>query len=128
MNWKACQYRQESHGKQTGTPTNFSRMAMNKTMNAFKRIAINTGGGDAPGLIHAVVHAAHTHGWKIHDIRDGFDGLLHPKNYPDGWVIKLTHPLIRNIASRFEGCLGARRFRLNFAGWSGVASSPAEPS
>jgi len=74
---------------------------MNKTMNTFKRIAINTGGGDAPGLnavIHAVVHAAHTHGWEIHGIRDGFDGLLHPENYPDGGVIKLTRPLVRNIA------------------------------
>ena len=42
---------------------------MNKTMNAFNRIAINTGGGDAPGLnavIHAAVDAAHTHGWEIH--------------------------------------------------------------
>ncbi len=56
-------------------------------MNTFKRSAINTGGGDAPGLnavIHAVVHAAHPHGWEIHGIRDGFDGLLHPENYPDG--------------------------------------------
>ena len=74
---------------------------MNKTMNTFKRIAINTGGGDAPGLnavIHAVVHAAHIQGWEIHGIRDGFDGLLHPENYPDGGVIKLTRPLVRNIA------------------------------
>ena len=41
---------------------------MNKTMNTFQRITINTGGGDAPGLnavIHAVVHAAHTHGWEM---------------------------------------------------------------
>ena len=48
-----------------------------ETMNDIKRIAINTGGGDAPGLnavIHAVVHAAHTHDWEIHGIRDGFDG------------------------------------------------------
>ena len=43
-------------------------------MNDIKRIAINTGGGDAPGLnavIHAAVHAAHNHGWEIHGIRDG---------------------------------------------------------
>jgi hypothetical protein len=34
------------------------------SMNDIKRIVINTSGGDAPGLnavIHAVVHAAHTH-------------------------------------------------------------------
>lgn len=76
-------------------------MNMNTNTNIFKRIAINTGGGDAPGLnavIHAVVHAAHTHGWEIHGIRDGFDGLLDPQNYPDGGVIKLTRPLVRNIA------------------------------
>jgi 6-phosphofructokinase 1 len=74
---------------------------MNKTTNSFKRIAINTGGGDAPGLnavIHAAVHAAHNHGWEIHGIRDGFDGLLHPENYPDGGVIKLTRPFVRDIA------------------------------
>src|ERR1043165_2756010 len=74
---------------------------MNTTTHAFKRIAINTGGGDAPGLnavIHAVVNAGHTHGWEIHGIRDGLDGLLHPENYPDGGVIKLTRPLVRNIA------------------------------
>jgi 6-phosphofructokinase 1 len=66
----------------------------------FKRIAINTGGGDAPGLnavIHAAVHAAHNHGWEIHGIRDGLDGLLHPQNYPDGGVTKLTRSAVRNI-------------------------------
>ena len=68
---------------------------MNATRNTFKRIAINTGGGDAPGLnavIHAAVHAARNHGWEILGIRDGFDGLLHPENYPDGGLIKLTRP------------------------------------
>jgi len=48
---------------------------MNTLMNTFKRIAINTGGGDAPRLnavIHAAVHASHTHGWEFHGIRDGF--------------------------------------------------------
>lgn len=76
-------------------------MTMNTTTKTFKRIGINTGGGDAPGLnavIHAAVHAAHNHGWEIHGIRDGFDGLLHPENYPDGGVIKLTRPLVRDIA------------------------------
>ncbi len=74
---------------------------MNTSLHPFKRIAINTGGGDAPGLnavIHAAVHAAHTHGWEIHGILDGLDGLLHPENYPDGGVIKLTRPFVRNIA------------------------------
>ena len=50
---------------------------MNTLMNTFKRIAINTGGGDASGLnavINADIHAAHNHGWEIHGIRYGFDG------------------------------------------------------
>jgi ATP-dependent phosphofructokinase / diphosphate-dependent phosphofructokinase len=70
-------------------------------MNEIKRIAINTGGGDAPGLnavIHAAVHAARNRGWEIHGILDGLDGLLYPENYPDGGVIRLTRPLVRNIA------------------------------
>jgi 6-phosphofructokinase 1 len=76
-------------------------MIMNTIPNTFKRIAINTGGGDAPGLnavIHAVLHAAHNQGWEVHGIRDGFDGLLVPQNYPDGGVIKLTRPFVRDIA------------------------------
>jgi 6-phosphofructokinase 1 len=46
-----------------------------------KRIAIVTGGGDAPGLnavIRAVVLAADRLGWSCHGIRDGFNGLLAP--------------------------------------------------
>jgi 6-phosphofructokinase 1 len=46
-----------------------------------KRIAIVTGGGDAPGLnavIRAVVLAAERLGWDCHGIRDGFNGLLAP--------------------------------------------------
>ncbi len=43
-----------------------------------KRIAISTGGGDAPGLnavIRAVVLAAINRGWEVLGIRDGFNGL-----------------------------------------------------
>lgn len=46
-----------------------------------KRIAIVTGGGDAPGLnavIRAVVLAASRRGWECWGIRDGFNGLLAP--------------------------------------------------
>jgi 6-phosphofructokinase len=70
-------------------------------MNDIKRIAINTGGGDAPGLnavIHAAVHAAGNRNWEILGIRDGLDGLLDPESYPDGGLMKLTRPLVRNIA------------------------------
>ena len=43
------------------------------------RIAISTGGGDAPGLnavIRAAVLAALRRGWEVHGIRRGFGGLL----------------------------------------------------
>jgi 6-phosphofructokinase 1 len=43
------------------------------------RIAISTGGGDAPGLnavIRAVVLSAHNRGWQCYGIEKGFEGLL----------------------------------------------------
>jgi phosphofructokinase-like protein len=70
-------------------------------MTDIKRIAINTGGGDAPGLnavIHAAVYAARNRGWEIFGIRDGLEGLLEPQNYPDGGLIKLTRGVVRDIA------------------------------
>jgi 6-phosphofructokinase len=50
-----------------------------------RRVAINTGGSDAPGLnavIHGAVYAARGLGWQIFGIRDGYDGFLEPQNYP----------------------------------------------
>ena len=66
-----------------------------------KRIAINTGGGDAPGLnavIHAAVYAARAIGWEVFGIREGYDGLLDPQNYPDGGLVQLTRSTVRHIA------------------------------
>ncbi|MBA3556469.1 MAG: ATP-dependent 6-phosphofructokinase, partial [Gemmatimonadales bacterium] len=43
------------------------------------RIAISTGGGDAPGLnavIRAVVLSAHYRGWRSYGIQRGYEGLL----------------------------------------------------
>ena len=43
------------------------------------RVAISTGGGDAPGLnavIRAVVLSAHQRGWECFGIRRGYDGLF----------------------------------------------------
>src|SRR4051812_1076594 len=43
------------------------------------RIAISTGGGDAPGLnavIRAVVLSAHHRGWRAYGIQRGYEGLL----------------------------------------------------
>lgn len=44
-----------------------------------KRIAINTGGGDAPGLngvIRSVVLSAYNRGWEVYGIHDGYKGLI----------------------------------------------------
>jgi len=43
------------------------------------RIAVSTGGGDAPGLnavIRAVVLSAHSRGWQCYGIQRGYEGLL----------------------------------------------------
>jgi ATP-dependent phosphofructokinase / diphosphate-dependent phosphofructokinase len=43
------------------------------------RIALSTGGGDAPGLnavIRAVVLSAHSRGWRTYGIQRGYEGLL----------------------------------------------------
>lgn len=66
-----------------------------------KRIAINTGGGDAPGLnavIHGAVYAARGLGWQIFGIRDGYDGFLEPQNYPDGGLVELRRSTVREIS------------------------------
>ena len=66
-----------------------------------KRIGILTGGGDCPGLnavIHAAVYAARAIGWEVVGIREGYDGLLDPQNYPDGGLVQLTPEMVQNIA------------------------------
>lgn len=66
-----------------------------------RRIAINTGGGDAPGLnavIRATVLAALERGWECVGIRDGYNGILCPQRYPDGGVLALTAERVRGIA------------------------------
>ena len=66
-----------------------------------RRIAICTGGGDAPGLnavIRAVVTAAANRGWETVGIRDGFGGILSPGHYPGGGVVPLSRERVRGIA------------------------------
>jgi len=65
-----------------------------------QRLAITTGGGDAPGLnavIRAAVLSAGSHGWQCVGIRDGYDGLLHPECYPFGGLMPLTREAVRGI-------------------------------
>ncbi|MGE0453434.1 MAG: 6-phosphofructokinase [Vicinamibacteria bacterium] len=64
-----------------------------------RRIAINTGGGDAPGLnavIRAVVVTAVRHGIEAWGIRDGYHGVLLPGEYPDGFF-RLTRQSVHGI-------------------------------
>lgn len=66
------------------------------------RIAISTGGGDAPGLnavISSVVWAAANRGWECVGIRDGFNGILEPGRYAPGeGVVPLTRERVRGIS------------------------------
>jgi 6-phosphofructokinase 1 len=69
---------------------------VDNVMNApIRRIALNTGGGDAPGLnavIRAVVLSANRHGWEVFGIRRGYGALL-----GDDTVIRLDRDSVRGI-------------------------------
>ena len=71
-----------------------------------KRIAILTGGGDAPGLnavIRAVVKTAcQEYSCEVLGVRDGFDGFVNP-----GGVFPLTLKDVRGILPRGGTILGA---------------------
>ena len=65
-----------------------------------RRIAICTGGGDAPGLnavIRAVVIASVNRGWECYGIHDGFNGILFPERYTEGGVYRLSRDKVRGI-------------------------------
>jgi phosphofructokinase-like protein len=60
-----------------------------------KRIAVNTGGGDAPGLnavIRSVVLSALGRGWEVVGIRRGYEGLIDTTQ-----TIPLTRDRVRGI-------------------------------
>ncbi|KAF0243974.1 MAG: hypothetical protein FD180_2909 [Planctomycetota bacterium] len=64
------------------------------------KIAISTGGGDAPGLnavIRAAVVAALQRGWEPWGIREGFDGLLFPERFHGEGLVPLTRERVRGI-------------------------------
>ncbi|MBI4822067.1 MAG: ATP-dependent 6-phosphofructokinase [Deltaproteobacteria bacterium] len=65
-----------------------------------RRIAITTGGGDAPGLnavIRATTVAALRRGYEVIGIRDGYDGLLEPQRYGGQGLVKLESASVRGI-------------------------------
>ena len=68
-------------------------------MTAPKKIAINTGGGDAPGLnavIRAAVLSACNHGWEVYGIRRGYGGLLEDAQGEPG-IVPLDANAVRGI-------------------------------
>lgn len=72
-----------------------------------RRIAVNFGGGYVPGLnavITGAVLAASELGWETVGVRDGFDGLLFPERYSEGGLMKLTPPMVENLAGA-TGCI-----------------------
>lgn len=68
------------------------------------RIAINTGGGDAPGLnavIEAVVLSAYNKNWEVYGIKQGYHGLLDTED-----IIRLDPNKVRNISNLGGTILG----------------------
>jgi 6-phosphofructokinase 1 len=60
-----------------------------------KRIAVNTGGGDAPGLnavIRSIVLSALGRGWEVLGIRKGYEGLLDTSK-----IVQLDRSSVRGI-------------------------------
>jgi 6-phosphofructokinase 1 len=79
-------------------------------VNDIQRIAISTGGGDAPGLnavIRSATLAARNRGWQVVGIRDGFNGLLHPDEYPNGGLMELDRQTVRGISHTGGTILGS---------------------
>ena len=69
-----------------------------------RRIAVNTGGGDAPGLnavIRAVVRSAERLEWEVYGIRDSYDGL-----FAEHGVVRLDRDAVRGITHQGGTILG----------------------
>ncbi|OGW45066.1 MAG: 6-phosphofructokinase [Nitrospirae bacterium RBG_13_41_22] len=61
------------------------------------KIAVNTGGGDAPGLnavIRGVVLASYQKGWEVYGIKHGYRGLIDAKQ-----IVRLTPEYVRDITN-----------------------------
>jgi 6-phosphofructokinase 1 len=67
------------------------------------------GAGFVPGMNAVVMGAALAAGkmgWELVGIRDGFSGILHPDNYPDGGLVTLSPQLVVNLDLAGGGVLG----------------------
>jgi ATP-dependent phosphofructokinase / diphosphate-dependent phosphofructokinase len=68
------------------------------------KIAINTGGGDAPGLnavIRGIVLAAYQKGWEVYGIKYGYQGLIDTKQ-----IVRLTPENVWDITNLGGTILG----------------------
>ena len=73
-------------------------------MNERLKIAVNTGGGDAPGLnavIYAVTLASYRRGWEVYGIHTGYNGLLDTDQ-----ITRLTPERVAGIVSLGGTILG----------------------
>src|SRR5215831_3949242 len=69
-----------------------------------KRIGVVTGGGDCPGLnavIRAVAKASANRGWECIGVRDGYEGLLEPRQ-----TIPLDYQRLSGLLPRGGTILG----------------------
>src|SRR3990170_2769635 len=69
------------------------------------KIAVNTGGGDAPGLnavIRAIVLTAYQKGWESYGIKYGYRGLQDTSQ-----IIKFTPEMVWNITNIGGTILGS---------------------
>lgn len=69
------------------------------------KIAVNTGGGDAPGLnavIRGIVLAATQKGWEVYGIRYGYRGLIETKQ-----IVRLTPETVWDITNIGGTILGS---------------------
>src|SRR5512142_1029302 len=92
------------------------------------RIAINTGGGDAPGLnavIRAVTLSARRRGWEVFGIRRGYGGLLGDE--PGEGVVPLDERSVRGITHLGGTILGTTN-RGNPFEWPVPGGSPVDRS
>jgi len=72
-----------------------------------RKIAVNTGGGDAPGLnavLRAITLSAVRLGWEVVGIRDGYLGLLDMP--PEEGLVPLTRERVRGINHQGGTILG----------------------
>lgn len=78
-------------------------------MKQIKKIAINTGGGDAPGLnavIKAAVISALNRGWEVVGIKEGYNGIFLKDKFPEGGLINLTYDIVADITAQGGTILG----------------------